>query len=699
MESPIDKKRNIAIIAHGGAGKTTLAESMLFNARVTPKLGRVDEGTSVLDSTPEERQRKMTLQVSLHQYSWKGHTVNLIDTPGYTNFLPHTRSSLRVAGGAVVLLSAISGVKVQTEMVWGYADENELPRIAFVNKMDSERARFLRAVDDMEKVLGVKGVPVQLPVGEGEDFTGVLDLLTMKAYTYGKDASGGYEERGPADDLLREAEPLREHLLEAVVEADDDLTERYLDGEDIRAEELMKALREGVLTRRFVTVLCGSAYRHIGVNFLMDFVNLCLPAPLDKGRLKGVVKGKDPATGKEAKREPSPDGPFSALVFKTALDPFTGKLSVFRVYSGTLVPNTTVLNTSRNATEKIGHIFRIAGDKTVEVDLACAGDIAAVSKLKDTHTGDTLADEKEPVVFPPLPRANAALSYAVAPATKADEEKMPSAVAKLMEEDPCLEFRRDDETKEFVLSGVGQVHLEVAVERLKRKYGCEVELKRPRIPYKETIRSTVKVQGKYKKQSGGRGQYGDTWIEISPLERGKGFEFVDDIVGGVVPRQYIPAVEKGIKEAMQSGVLAGYPVVDVKVRLYDGSHHSVDSSEMAFKIAASMGFKKGMEQADPVLLEPIMKLEIIVPEEKMGDVIGDINARRGKVLGVEPKRGAHNIKALAPMSEVINYSTDLKGMTGDRGVFTMEFSHYEEVPPHLSRKIIEAARGEKEKSR
>ncbi len=690
MEISLDRKRNLSIIAHGGAGKTTLSEAILCNAGITERPGSVDAGTSILDFEPEEQKRKISISAAIHHYDWSGHRVNIIDTPGYSNFLTETRDSLRITGGAVVMLSAISGVKVQTEKIWEFADEFEVCRIAFVNKMDRERSSFLRAVDDMEKVLKVKGVPVQIPIGEGAGFKGVVDLMNMKAYVYRDDGSGKCDVTDVPEDMAGKAASMRDDMVAALVEPDDALTEKYLNGDELSIEELNRALREGVLTRRFIPVYLGSALKNIGVNLLMDGINLALPSPLDKGTIRGVIKGSNPDTGEQEERQPDPTGPFSAFVFKTLIDPFTGRLSVFRIYSGTLKPNDTVLNTSTGVKEKVSHVYMMEGKKIKEVGTAVAGDIAAAAKLKETFTGDTLSDPTAPVVFPPFPPVNATLSYAIHPKTKNDEDKVPSAMAKLMEEDPALDFKRDEHTNEFLLSGVGQVHLEVSIEKLKRKYGCEVELKTPRIPYMETLRSHVKVQGKYKKQSGGRGQYGDVWLDIAPLARGKGFEFVDNITGGAIPRQYIPAVEKGIREAMHRGVLAGFPVVDVRVVLYDGSYHSVDSSEMAFKIAASMGFKKGMEQAAPVLLEPVMKMEINVPDENLGDCIGDINAKRGKILGAEPKAGSQTVKALVPMAEVITYAPDLRSMTGDRGIFTMEFSHYEEVPTYLSQKVIES---------
>ncbi len=691
LNENLRNKRNISIIAHGGAGKTTLAEAMLYNAKAIDRLGRVDDGTSHMDFEPEEQKRKTSISASIHHYQWSDHNVNLMDTPGYSDFLGETRNTLRVSGGSVVILSAISGVKVQTQRVWGFADDFEVSRIAFVNKVDRERANFLRAVDDMEKVLRIKGIAMQMPIEEGPELKGLVDLIAMKAHIY-RDSAGAYEVKDVHEALKKDALRMREAILEAIVETDDSLTERYLNGEEITEAELKGALREGVLTKRFVPVYLGSALKNIGVKELMDAINLWLPSPLERGNLRGSVKGVDTRNGAEAVRDVN--GPFSAFVFKTMIDPYTGKLSVFRVYSGSVRADGTALNPANGVREKFSHLYMIEGKRLKEVSSAEAGDIVAAAKLKDTSTGDTLCDPTHPIRFPTLPRPNPALSYAIHPKTKADEDKAPSAIARLIEEDPSLEFKRDEQTKEFTLSGVGQVHLEVSVERLKRKFGCEVELKTPKVPYRETIRSHVRVQGRYKKQSGGRGQYGDAWLDISPLRRGGGFEFVDAVTGGVISRQFIPAVEKGVAEAMNSGVLAGFPVVDVKVTLYDGSYHSVDSSEMAFKIAGSMGFKKGMAEAHPVLLEPIMKMEINVPDDCLGNCIGDITSRRGKVLGAEPKAGSQTVKALVPLSEVIMYATDLKGITGDRGIFTMEFSHYEDVPSYLSQKIIAAHRVE-----
>ncbi len=687
MDIPIERKRNILFTSHNGSGKTTLAESMLFNAGMTDRRGSVDGESSVLDSTPEEKRRKMTLSSSLHHYRWDNFHVNIMDTPGYSNFFHEAIGAMDVAEGAVVVVSSAGGIKVGTERAWEYTEKKGLKKIVFLNKMDHERADFSLRLKEAEEVFGKNLLPLSIPMGERDGFRGVVDLLTMKAFVYDDDGSGRFTKTECDDEIKEEASIRREALIEAVVEADDGLTERYLEGEELTIEEIRRALRMAVQKDMFVPVMCGSALKNVGINLLMDAINLCMPSPLDR-----EVFGMD-ASGNEIRAEESEDDPpFVAFVFKTIIEPFAGRLSLLRVYSGTVSADTTVFNTTRGAKEKLSHLYVMEGGKTTEVEAASAGDIVATAKLKDTHTGDTLVTGEVKVVFVPPEHIPAVLSYAVTPKTKGDEEKLHAAMEKLMEEDPGVEFRRDDETKEFLISGYGQTHLEVIVERLKRKYGCEVELQRPKIPYKETIRSGAKAQGRYKKQSGGRGQYGDTWLEVSPLPRGEGFEFVDNIVGGVIPRQYIPAVEKGIKEAMLTGVVAGYPVVDVKVRLYDGSHHSVDSSDMAFKIAASMGFKKAMEAADPVLLEPVMKMEIVVPEENMGDIMGDINARRGRIQGVESKRAGYTtVKALVPMAEVIDYASDLKGMTSDKGTFTMAFSHYQDVPPHIAEKVKAAA--------
>ncbi len=681
------KLRNVGIVAHGGAGKTSLTEAILFNAGMIDRLGKVDEGTSAMDFEPEEIKRRISVSSALHHCEWDGCSLHIVDTPGYGDFIADTRSCLRVLGGAVVIISAISGVKVQTEEVWEWANEAEIPRIAFVNKMDRERANFLRAMGDMEKALKARAVAVQLPLGAEENFEGVIDLIKMKAYRYGKDASGKFTEQEIPAEYLDEARNMREKLVETVAEAYDALTEKFLESGELSDEEIIDGLRVGTLRYTCTPVFCGSALLNIGVSQLLDYICTCLPSPLDRGR----VTGTDPKAKAIVERAPEENEPFSALVFKTTSDPYTGKITVFRVYSGVLNSDSTVYNPSRDCVERIGQIYELEGKKQKPIKQAVAGDIVAVAKLKETVSGDTLCDPDKPIIYEPALTLDPVISYAIQPKSKNDEDKIHGSLQRLMEEDPTLRLRRDEQTKEHIISGMGQVHLEVTMEKMKRKFGVEVELKTPKVPYLETIRAAVKVQGKYKKQSGGRGQYGDCWVEFSPRERGEGFQFEDKIVGGVIPKQYIPAVDKGIQEAALEGSLAGYPVVDFKASLYDGSFHTVDSSEMAFKIAGSMAFKKAMESAKPVILEPILKMKITVPEECMGDIIGDLNSRRGKVVGVEPKANSQIIRAVVPMSEVLVYATDLRSMTSDRGLFTSEFSHYEEVPSHLAQKVINEA--------
>ncbi len=686
--------RNVAIIAHGGAGKTSLAEAMLFNSGSTARLGSVDNGTSVLDSEPEEIKRKITLTSAIHHFDWQGKHINIIDTPGYANFIVDTKACLRVTGGAVVIVSAISGVKVQTEVVWKYADEFEIPRVVFISKLDRERADFDRAVGEMEATFKCFPLVLQLPIGKEEDFVGVVDLVTMKAMLYGNDQSGKFTVEDIPDHLQDAAEEAREAMIERVVEADDDLMEKYLSGEEITITEIYQATHEGAMTGKFVPVVCGSAMKNIGVQPLMDLICSCLPSPLERPSQVAEIL----AEGEEQRLIPDADAPFSALVFKIISDPFTGQLSLFRVYSGTLTSDSSCFNSSKDRKERIGQLLKLEGNKQVPIDKCVPGDIVAVAKLKETVTWDTLCSEKAPVRLKRFEIPAPVISFSLRPKSKGDEEKLGGALSRLMAEDPTISINRNEQTKELVVSGMGQVHIEVTVDRIKRKFGVDVELDAPKVPYKETIKGTVSVQGRHKKQSGGRGQFGDVWLKIEPLPKGGGFEFENKIVGGVVPRQYIPAVEKGVQEAMVGGVLAGYPVVDFKVSLYDGSYHTVDSSEMAFKIAGSMAFKKGVIDAKPVLLEPIMLMEINVPNDYMGDIIGDLNSRRGKVNGVEPMANSQLIKSQVPMSEVLKYAPDLRSMTGGRGMFTMEFSHYEEVPSHLTAKIIEAAKLEKEES-
>ena len=681
------KLRNLGIIAHGGAGKTSLAEAILFDAGRIDRLGRVDDGTSTMDYEPEETKRKISISSSLDHCEWNDHFIHIVDTPGYGNFIADTRACMRALDCAVVILSAISGVKAQTEEIWQWANEFEIPRIAFVNKMNRERANFFRAIDDMEKALGARGVAIQMPLGAEENFEGVIDLVKMKAYRFAKDQSGKFTESDIPGEYLAEAQRLREQMVETVAEAYDALTEKFLDTGELSEEEILYGLRVGTMRNTFTAVLCGSATLNVGVPQLLDAICNYLPSPLD--RTKAV--GTNPKNGEVIERAPQESEPFSALVFKTTSDPYTGKITIMRVYSGVLNSDSTVYNSTKDVQERIGQVYELEGKKQKPIKQAVAGDIVAVSKLKETVTGDTLCDELKPIIYEPAKQLTPVISYAIEPKTKNDEDKIHNALHKMIEEEPTLESHRDTQTKELIISGMGQVHLEVIVEKMKRKFGVEVLLKTPKVPYLETIRGNAKVQGKYKKQSGGRGQYGDCWIEMGPQPRGEGYLFEDKIVGGVIPRQYIPAVDKGIQEACQEGFLAGYPVVDFKVALFDGSFHTVDSSEMAFKVAGSMAFKKAMELCKPVLLEPIVTMKITVPDENMGDVIGDLNSRRGKVVGVEPKANSQIIRAVVPMSEVLAYSNDLKSMTSDRGLFTMEFSHYEEVPSHLAQKVIAEA--------
>jgi elongation factor G len=681
------KLRNLGIVAHGGAGKTSLSEAILFNSGMIDRLGRVDDGSSTMDFEPEEIKRKISITSALDHCEWNGYSIHIVDTPGYGNFIADTRACMRTLDCAVVILSAISGVKAQTEEVWQWANEFEIPRIAFVNKMDRERANFFRAIDDMEKALGARGVAVQIPLGAEENFEGVIDLVKMKAYRYATDFSGKFTEEAIPADYLDEAQRLHDRMVETVAEAYDALTEKFLEVGELSEEEIIDGLRVGTMRNTFTAVLCGSATANIGVSQLLDGICAYLPSPLDRTKAVGI----QPKTGQTLERGPDESEPFSALVFKTTSDPYTGKITIFRIYSGVLNSDSTVYNSSKDVQERIGQIYELEGKKQKPIKQAVAGDIVAVAKLKETVTGDTLCDENSPIVFEPAKLLQPVISYAIEPKTKNDEDKIHSALHKMIEEEPTLESHRDTQTKELIISGMGQVHLEVIVEKMKRKFGVEVLLKTPKVPYLETIRGTAKVQGKYKKQSGGRGQYGDCWIEMSPQPRGEGYVFEDKIVGGVIPRQYIPAVDKGIQDASLEGFLAGYPVVDFKVALYDGSFHTVDSSEMAFKVAGSMAFKKAMELCKPVLLEPIVNMKITVPDENMGDVIGDLNSRRGKVVGVEPKANSQIIRTVVPMSEVLAYSNDLKSMTSDRGLFSMEFSHYEEVPSHLAQKVISEA--------
>lgn len=686
--------RNLGMFSHGGEGKTTTVEAMLFLAGENTRLGKVDEGTSLMDYEPEEIERKATISASLACFDWNKYKINLIDTPGDDNFIYDAKLCMRVVDGAVILVSAVSGVRVQTEKVWEYANEFSVPVSFLINKIDRERADFSRTLDDLQKNFTDKSiVAVQLPIGKEDAFRGVIDLISMKAYIYNKeDQSGAFELTGIPAELADEAARYREKLIESAVEMDDGITERYLNGEEIKDEEIEACLKGGIRDRRIAPVMVAAASKNIGIQPLLDNLVKYFPDPL----YKGVAQGLDPRTRKAVDRQMSVGGPFSAFVFKTITDPFAGKLTLFKVYSGELHPDSVVLNVKKDEKERIGQIFYLVGKKQKPAGFVSVGDIAAVAKLREAATGDTLCDEKSPIEYQEVVLPPPLISFSLYPKSKGDEDKLNTSLQRLIEEDPSIRYSRDEQTKEFIISGMGQIHIEVLVSKMKRKFGVDVELREPKVPYKETIKGRTKVQGKYKKQSGGKGQYGDCWLEFEPLPHGTGFEFVDKIVGGSIPRQYIPSVEKGIVEAMNHGILAGFPVTDFRAIVYDGSYHDVDSSDMAFKIAASMGFKKGMEQSQPTLLEPIMKVEVIIPEEFVGDVMGDMNARRGKIMGVEAKGHNQVVKAVVPMAEMLKYAPDLRSMTGGRGTFTMEFSHYEEVPAHIGQKVIEAAAKEKE---
>lgn len=685
----IQQIRNVGIIAHGGAGKTTLAEALLYNAKATDRMGKVDDGSSNFDYDPEEIRRKITISTSFHHYAWDKVEVTLADTPGYINFEADTRSCLKVLDGAVLVVNAVSGVEVQTEKMWNLARAADVPVIAFVSKMDRERADPAKAVEEIADILKVPAVPVQLPIGKEAEFRGVIDLFRMKAMIWKGDTGEFTLQEIPAD-LAGEASSAREKLVESCAESDDALIEKFLEGTALSDDEIRNGFRAGVRAMRFLPILYGSALRNIGIQPVLDLVNFALPDP----SYRGEIEGTNPKKKAPEKRPIAANAPFSAQVFKTMADPYAGKLSIFKIFSGTLTPDMSPLNSSKDAVERIGQILRLEGKKQKGVGSASAGEIVAVAKFKETSTGDTLCDPKAPIVFERPASLDAVISFAVRPKTRNDEDKLGSSLARMIEEDPTLRFRKDPQTNEFILSGMGETHVEVAVEKLKRVYGVEVELRTQKIAYLETLKGKAEAQGKHKKQTGGRGQYGDCWIRLEPQPRGKGFEYVDGIVGGSIPRQYIPAVEKGIVERMSKGVIAGYPVVDVKATVFDGSFHNVDSSEMAFKIAGSLAFKKAALAAKPVLLEPITEMEVVIPEENVGDIIGDLNGRRGRVLGVDALGKSQVVRCQVPLAEVLRYSSDLRSITSGRGQFTMRVSHYEEVPAAIAEKVISESKKE-----
>ncbi len=682
----IRRMRTVGILTEGGAGKTTLGEALLFAAGATTRMGRVEDGSSVFDFEPEETRRKITLSTAFHSLSWKRHDLMLVDPPGYANFLSDTRHAMEAMGGAIFLGVPSGNLKVESERLWGWADELKLPRLVFISRMDREEGSLQKALDGMSKTLEAKLVAIQVPIGAQANFRGVVDLLSMKALIFQGDNGAVKEEAIPAD-IQGEADEYREKLVEAVAETNDDLLARYLEGGEISTAELTQALRDAVVSAKLFPVLCGSGSRCAGIQPLLDAVIDYLPSPADRP----AVQGTNPKTHEAVERKPDVAAPFMARVFKTVDSP-TGRLSVFVVCSGKVDGDSVVLNSTRESKERLGHLFHLDGKKQTPVATAMAGDVIAVAKLKDTHTGDTLCDEKAPVVLAPLVDFEPSISFALGLKSRGDEEKIMASLHKLTEEDMALKVGRDPQNNDILLSGAGQLHVEVTVEKLKRKFGVEVDLKAPKVPYRETITGKADAQGRLKKQSGGRGQFGDTWIRIEPLPRGKGFEFVDEIKGGAIPRQYIPSVEKGVRAALEKGFLAGYRIVDVRVALYDGSYHDVDSSDLAFQIAGSLGFQHAVEKAKPSLLEPIMTVEIVVPEEYVGDITGDMNRRRGRLLNVDAKGHNQIIKAAVPMSEMLTYAPDLRSMTSGRGTFHMEFSHYEIVPPHLAEKIVQEAK-------
>ncbi|MCP4744659.1 MAG: elongation factor G [Desulfobacteraceae bacterium] len=685
-----DNLRNIVLAAHGGAGKTSLAEVMLYKTGVTSRQGRVEEGNTFMDFEPEELKRQASISSSFGQVLWKKHVISLIDTPGDQNFFSDTKLSMQAADGVLVLIDAVDGVKVQSEKAWEFAAANRQPAVIFINKLDRERADFHRAFQDAAETFeSPKPILIQLPIGSESDFKGVVDLIAMKAYTY--DDKGKTKTIGIPDDMKDMVETERESLIENIAEADDTLIEKYLEGETLTDDEIKATLRKGTLSRIFTPVLCGSATNNIGIDLLMDFIVNCMPSPLNRGGITAYNVSDD----SEVECKPDENAPFSGYVFKTVADPYAGRLSIFRVVSGKLGGDGTFYNSSKDSKERFNQLLTIMGKEQKPSNGAGPGAIVAVAKLKDTVTGDTLCADNSKVKFKTAEPLPPLISFGLQPKSKGDEDKIFASLTRLLEEDPGLKLDRISETKEILLSGSGQVHIESTVEKLKRKFNVEVNLLPPKVPYRETVKKKVRVQGKHKKQTGGHGQYGDCWLRLEPLPRGKGFEFVDAIVGGAIPRQYIPAVEKGVIESCARGVLAGFPCVDFKTILDDGSFHAVDSSEMAFKIAGSLAFKKAMEQANPILLEPIMKVKITTPDEFMGDIMGDLNGRRGRVMGMDSVGKNQMINAEVPMSEFLTYAPDLRSMTGGRGIFTMKFSHYDEVPQQLSEKIIEKVKSEK----
>jgi len=689
-KTPIEKIRNIGIAAHIDAGKTTTTERILFYTGISHKIGEVHEGAATMDWMEQEKERGITITSAATTCFWRDHQINIIDTPGHVDFTIEVERSMRVLDGAVAVFCAVGGVQPQSETVWRQANKYHVPRIVFVNKMDRIGADFFNVENQIRERLKANPVPIQIPIGAEDNFRGVVDLVEMRGIVWDDETMGAkYDVIDIPEDLKDQAEEYREKLIEAVAETDDELMEKYLNGEELSVEEIKKGIKKGTLDMSITPMLCGSAFKNKGVQTLLDAVVDYLPAPTEVSWIKGI----DPKTNEEVSVESTVDGPFAALAFKIMTDPFVGQLSFIRVYRGRIESGSYVLNSTKEKKERVGRLLKMHANKREEVKELPAGEIGAVVGLKYTLTGDTLCDEKAPVILEKMEFPEPVISVAVEPKTKADQEKMSVALAKLAEEDPSFRVHTDEETGQTIISGMGELHLEIIVDRMKREFKVEAEVGAPQVAYRETIRTAVDQEYKYAKQSGGRGQYGHVFIKLEPQEPGKGYEFVNQITGGVIPKEYIPAVDKGIQEAMQNGVVAGYPVVDVKATLYDGSYHDVDSSEMAFKIAGSMAFKEAAKKANPVLLEPIMKVEIEVPEEYMGDVIGDINRRRGQVSSMEDRAGNKIVTAMVPLAEMFGYSTDLRSFTQGRGTYSMEFDHYEEVPRNVAEEIIKKRNG------
>jgi elongation factor G len=686
--------RNVGVMGHGASGKTSLTAAMLFDSGAINRLGRVEDGTTVTDWEDEEIERKISISSALAHCEWNKKKINILDTPGYRPFLTEAELALRVADAAVLVIDAVSGVEVQTEKVWEFADQFDLPRLIVINKMDRDNASFERTLQSIEESFGRTPIPIQIPIGAEREFTGVVDILSNKAHKYSRDGSGKFQETEVPAELKDQVKSAREKLVEMVAEGSDELMEKFFTAGTLEGPDLVEGLRRGVAHRSVVPVLCASSTLNVGIAQVLDSIVDLLPSPASRRKVQGI----DPKAKESIERAVSSKEPYAAYVFKTVADPFTGRISILRLYSGVMKSDTQYHNQTKEKSEKFGPLQALQGKSMTPIGEVHAGDFFAVTKLRETTTGDTVCDPTHPIVFPAVEVPEPSITFAIEPKSRGDEDKISNALARITEEDPALKYNRDSQTKQLLLSGSGQLHVEVTVAKLRKRYGVEVVLKTPKIPYRETIRGHADVQGRYKKQTGGHGQYGDCKIRMEPLPRGENFQFVDEIFGGSIPRNFIPAVEKGIVEAASKGFLAGFPVVDFKVTLYDGSFHPVDSSELAFKVAGSMAFKKGMEGAQPVLLEPIMNVEILAPQEYAGDLMGDLTSRRGRLQGMDVKRDTQVIKAQVPMAEMVTYAPVLTSMTGGRGSYHMEFSHYDEVPAHVAQKIIDEANKERKET-